>query len=42
MWLFLFIFGLLFISLAVAKKLWLLKGFAGFLPVNFVFFGVTH
>ena len=25
--------GLLFISVAVAKKLWLLKGFAGFLPV---------
>jgi hypothetical protein len=30
MWLFLDIFGLLFIS-----------GFAGFLPVGFVFFGVT-
>jgi hypothetical protein len=27
------IFGLLFISVAVAKKLWLLIGFAGFLPV---------
>jgi len=31
MWLFLFILGLLFIS-----------SFAGFLPVNFVFLGVTH
>ncbi len=28
------ILGLLFISVAVAKKLWLLKGFAGLLPVN--------
>ena len=27
------IFGLLFISVAVAKKLWLLIGFAGYLPV---------
>ena len=31
LWLFLFILGLLFIS-----------SFAGFLPVNFVFLGVTH
>jgi hypothetical protein len=36
------IFGLLFISVAVAKKLWLLIGFAGYLPVIFVFFDVTH
>ena len=28
-----FILCLLFISVAVAKKLWLLIGFAGFLPV---------
>ena len=33
LWLFLFIFGLFFISVAVAKKLWLLIGFAGYLPV---------
>ncbi len=31
--LFIFILGLLFISVAVAKKLWLLVSFAGFLPV---------
>jgi hypothetical protein len=30
---FLFILGLCFISVAVAKKLWLLIGFAGLLPV---------
>ncbi len=31
--LFIFILGLLFISVAVAKKLWLLVSFAGSLPV---------
>jgi hypothetical protein len=36
------IFSLLLISLAVAKKLWLLIGFAGLLPVIFVFFDVTR
>ena len=38
---FIVILDLLFISVAVAKKLWLLIGFAGFLPVNFVFLSVT-